>query len=498
MQPSGVPPSPPDPPARPLPELRPPAGASPGRAPGATWSARAVLVLLAGALGLAVAAVVLLPALVGPPGAGPEPRSAVAPAPPAPDPATPPGEARLAAERALQGYLKQRAQLELLGAEAWGGDELGAAAAAVAAGDRSFGQRRFVDAAAEYAAATQRLTALEASRPERLAVALAAAGEALEAGDGAAAARQYKMALSLEPGLEEAERGLARAEARAAVLDQMAAGRLAELAGRLEEAEAAYRDAMALDQAYAPAADAAGRVAARREELAFGQAMSAALTALDAGRYAAAQQGLDAAKRLRPEDRAVRDALHRLAAARRGDELARHRTAAEAGVAAEAWGEAAGHYRAALRVDPAAGFASAGLARAERQAQLNERIDHYLAEPTRLHSPEPLAEAERLLAAAAGAPATEPKLAAKTARLAALVRAAQTPRPVTLLSDGATEVTLFHVARLGAFTEHRLELRPGRYTALGARPGYRDVRVTFTVGADLAPAPVDVRCQERL
>ena len=51
----------------------------------------------------------------------------------------------------------------------------------------------------------------------------------------------------------------------------------------------------------------------------------------------------------------------------------------------------------------------------------------------------------------------------------------RTPIPVTLVSDGMTDVTVFRVGGLGSFAEHRLELLPGDYVVAGTREGYRDV-----------------------
>ena len=68
---------------------------------------------------------------------------------------------------------------------------------------------------------------------------------------------------------------------------------------------------------------------------------------------------------------------------------------------------------------------------------------------------------------------------------------------MSLRSDGATEVTVYKVARLGLFEERQLELRPGQYTAVGTRRGFRDVRVVFTVSPDNV-TPVFVACSETI
>ncbi|MGB7932226.1 MAG: hypothetical protein WCH04_08375, partial [Gammaproteobacteria bacterium] len=57
-------------------------------------------------------------------------------------------------------------------------------------------------------------------------------------------------------------------------------------------------------------------------------------------------------------------------------------------------------------------------------------------------------------------------------------------------------VVVYHVGRLGQFRNHRLELRPGTYTAVGSRPGYRDARIVFTVQPGGAPQSVEIHCRE--
>jgi hypothetical protein len=149
-----------------------------------------------------------------------------------------------------------------------------------------------------------------------------------------------------------------------------------------------------------------------------------------------------------------------------------------------------------LAVDPGAAFARDGLAHAQDRARLHQQFDHYLTDPARLYSAKPLANAEQLLSMAGNAPADEPHLADKIAALKRHVADARAPLPVTLRSDGETEVAIYHVGRLGRFLDHELQLRPGTYTVVGTRPGYRDVRKVLTLQPGTTPPPVDIRCEE--
>jgi hypothetical protein len=69
---------------------------------------------------------------------------------------------------------------------------------------------------------------------------------------------------------------------------------------------------------------------------------------------------------------------------------------------------------------------------------------------------------------------------------------------VVVESDGLTEIVLSRVGRLGTLTRRTVELKPGTYTIVGSRRGYRDVRRQLTVPPG-GPAPVvRVRCEEAI
>jgi len=93
-------------------------------------------------------------------------------------------------------------------------------------------------------------------------------------------------------------------------------------------------------------------------------------------------------------------------------------------------------------------------------------------------------------------PAPGPVLARQMETVERLVAAAETPMRVALASDNVTEVTINRIGRLGAFDRKDVELLPGRYTVVGVRAGFRDVRreITLVPGRE-APA-LTIRCEE--
>jgi hypothetical protein len=470
----------------------PPIGAADDATPSRSW----IWLALGSLAVLGLGVVFALPRVVPEPGVAQRESSAEADRPAISAAAADAAAARSDAEQMLQRSLRVRARLEIANAEAWGAAELDAAAVQTSTGDRLFGARRFAEASEAYARATATLETLEASRDQRLAAALDLGARALADNDADTARVQFEIAMAIEPDHVWAARGLARARAREDVVGHMARGERAEADSELEAAREAYAAAVQLDADYEPASSGFARVTAELAERSFSEAMSRALAALQEGRLDEAAAALAEAARVHPDDTAVADARQQLASARQQAELARLRAAAAVRVAAEDWQAALTIYESALAVAPGAGFAAQGLERARGRATLHGQLDRTLADPTRLYSAEPLADAEVLLASAGQAPTREPRLAAKIEELGRHVELARSPVSVTLRSDGETEVEIYRVGRLGRFEERRLELRPGDYTAVGSRAGYRDVRHQFAVRPGPAPRALVIRCEE--
>ena len=402
------------------------------------------------------------------------------------------------ANQAMQAWLQLRAKLELENVSRWGEPEWSQAAAAADTGARLLAQRQFGEAAANYTLALHTLEQLYAGRDARLAKALAAGEQALVDNAVESAVEQFEEVLTIEPQHAAATRGLARATVRRDVLQVVSTGAQAEGSGDFAAAQRAYQQAVSLDGEYQPAVEALKRVTERQQDVVFRDAMTRALTALDAGQLNAAGKALAEAAQLQPDAAVVADAQQRLAQARQQARLNRLRRDAATQVAAENWQVAAELYTQALSVDSSAGFVNDGLARARERVKLHKQFDHYLDKPARVYSPEPLANARKLLAAVSTAPADEPVLAKKVAALQTLVTQAGVPVAVTLDSDGATEVVIYHVGKLGQFTRHRLELLPGSYTVVGTRNGYRDVRKTLSVSPGSSAVALQIICGEQI
>jgi len=485
-----------------------------GTAPPATPSW--VLPALGGLVVLAVLVVFWLPNLVGPATVEPgsesstvvsgDNKSAPASKPattPAAEEASPWSDAQLAklrkeAQDVLGELLDVQYRLEERGVNQWGQAPFSAAVAQARAADALYKSREFEQATTGYRAALEQLLALEAQLPAALEEQRQVARQAIEDGDLEALNAALDLGDIIEPGDPE----LASLRARGEVLPQLVArleqATTAEENGDLAAAVTELEAAVSLDGEHQRAAIELARVSNALLQQQFNDAMSDGYVALDNSRYDAARQSFRRAEKLVPGSTEARSALQEVSVAETASRLGRLQQQGRREEASEQWADAVKAYKDALAIDENLLFAREGLARAEPRARLDKQFRQALEDPNRL-SDVAVAEATgTLLKQAQRIQPMGPTLSKQISELEVLLEKANTPLSITLRSDGATEVIVYKVARMGTFEERELTLRPGTYTAVGTRNGYRDVRETFTISHDTAISAVTIACTEAI
>ena len=217
----------------------------------------------------------------------------------------------------------------------------------------------------------------------------------------------------------------------------------------------------------------------------YRDAMTEGHQALAAGEWSRARTAFEAARSLDAGSAAAADGLRRAQAGAQKVEIVSLSERALEVEAEENWRTAVAAYEAALRLDPSLRFAQEGRRRALRRAEVDEAFRLYLERPDRLSEPAVAAEASATLAEADNIEVLAgTRLAAQREELRSALVSASRAVQVTLLSDQETEVTVYRIGSLGAFDRHTLELRPGSYTVVGKRRGYRDVRHRLVVSAE--------------
>jgi tetratricopeptide (TPR) repeat protein len=393
---------------------------------------------------------------------------------------------------------RRLAGLEGRAAAAWGGAEFARGRQRIADADAAFGKRNYAAALLRLREADQILQSTEKRVDATLRGAIAAGMAALESGAATEARRQFDLALEIDAANVAAKRGLRRTATLDEVRRLLAEATELERTGQSPAAEKVYRKVLELDPETAAAHTALARLQSQATGSAFAAAVADGLGALSRKDYAAARAAYERAGRIRPGTPEVKEGLEQVERAVGDRTIGGHLEAAQKAEREERWRDALSEYRKALEVDANLLAAQQGVERAEPRAMINAELSSYVERPERVFSSDARGAARSTLAQASAVPNPGPVLSRQIADLRNLLAQAETPVRVAIASDSQTEVTIYRVGRLGVFDRKDMELLPGRYTAVGTRAGFRDVRREFTVMPGHEPPALVIRCEEQI
>ena len=406
-------------------------------------------------------------------------------------------KARSEAQDLLAELLDVKENLEAKGVESWAPEEYAAVTAEATAGDEVYREREFEPAIGHYEKALELALALEQSIPDRFDATVASGVAAIEALDLEGAQTALALAEQLDdigPGLDSLR---TRTASLPALTELITNSQDEEESGDLAAATGTMKEATDLDGEHVFAEGELTRLSAALNQQRFNAAMSEGYAALDDARFDTAQQRFERAASLQPGSSEAAAALQELSIARTADKLTRLNRKADELAAEEDWTAAIAVYEEALAIDGSLRFAREGLAIAQPRAALNKELTAILDKPERLVDAAILREAQASVERARSVENPGSKIAGQIERAEEVLRIASTPVPVLLRSDGETNVTVYKIARFGQLAEREMNLRPGKYTAVGTRRGYRDVRVVFEVMPG-GIEPVYVACTETI
>jgi tetratricopeptide (TPR) repeat protein len=417
--------------------------------------------------------------------------------------ATPWSDAQLAklrkeAQDTLAILLDVQFELQEAGVEQWAGDTFEAAKMVAAQGDIQYRDRQFPEAKASYEQALTDLELLAESAPEVLASYLERARQAIEAGEQQPALDALAIAALIDPADTRIPSLAHRTETLSQLLPLLSKAQEAEESGDLGSAQKLLQQATVLDAEHLRARAELARVTAAHTLQRFNRAMSDGYSALDDGQFSSAKTAFMQAGKLRPGSAEASSALADLEVAETSWRLSTLQTRGEEQEANEQWQEAVKTFEKALAIDSSLVFVQQGLKRSRARAQLDKQFNAAIEQPARL-SDKAVAEATaRLMRQASSISPRGPVLEKQLATLETVLEQAGAQIQLTLRSDGQTQVTLRRVSRLGPFQQKVLTLRPGTYTVIGSRDGYRDIRRTFTLNHDSVAFDVEIVCTEEI
>jgi tetratricopeptide (TPR) repeat protein len=425
-----------------------------------------------------------------------EPQQNITPQP------TPPSSKRAlekeTAEKALESYLKLKKTIQEKGAKEWGGQVYDKMTTLGREADERFMDQKFLAAAEKYTQAGRKAAELADTAPAAFQRLIQEGLKALEEGDGTIAQKKFRAALMIDPFNDTAQQHLERAKKLDAANRLLESGKTHEKNGRFAFAHTDYREALNLDPESKEAQKALNRVKERIADQQFQKLMSEGLAAYYDGRYQSARTRLLKAKSFRPDSREVQNALLQVDEAIRLANIEKLRKKALRAEGTEDWENALRAYLEVLKIDPNISFAVQGKERALTQIRVAKRIEFFLEKPDVMASNPQLQNAVLLIEEAQSLQPKGPRLSQRLDELKALVDAARTPVTVTIESDNLTEVAVYKIGKLGRFTARQLSLRPGTYTVVGSRDGFKDVRRKIIVKPRQKALRVTVICKNKV
>jgi tetratricopeptide (TPR) repeat protein len=406
------------------------------------------------------------------------------------------GKQRKAAQDVLEKLLDSQFQLEEIAVAQWAGEDFTRAAALAGKGDEHYRNRQFEEAIAAYEAGLELMEQLLVRKEQALTDVIATGNAAIAAADSAAATKAFQLALAIDPDSPAALQGLKRADVLDAVQELLAKADELEASGNTIEALEVLQQVSGLDPADNSVRQSIGRLQALLDQQEFNRQMSAGYQALGRGSYSTAIAAFQAAIKLDPQATEAQEALRQAKNDRNLYSINGHLRKAEQYIGEEEWQQALQEYDQALAIDDTLVVIRQSREETGVRAQLDAALQDATTRPERLTS-EPVWQAAQVLyrkAAAIEKPG--PRLSGQLVTLQQQLQDAITPVMVTFSSDNLSQVVLYKVAQLGIFTTHQLELKPGNYTLVASREGYRDVRKEFTVTPRSQSMHMTIQCEE--
>jgi tetratricopeptide (TPR) repeat protein len=406
---------------------------------------------------------------------------------------------RRAAQEVLQALLETQSRLENRAVDQWGNAAFLAASALAIEGDEYYRTQDFSGAEGVYQTALDALVVLEGELTKAIEARLTRLLIAIEGGDLAVAQKLAPILRTMAPDSDAILDASERVSVMPEIITYEETAQAHFDTADYQRALTDIRAALLLDPVHQrlSAIERDYDVALTQQQ--FEEAMTRGFAALTATEFSKARAAFERAKTHTSNASDVAGAFAQLKEAETLSSLNRLLSQAADLQANEEWADAFEAYEQALALDSSLVEASEGIIAAESMATLFQSLSEIVEKQARLVDEVVLNQAKITLIEAEKIVATSAQSMPKLVELVDVVRAAlsmaSTPLPVSIFSDGLTEITLKRVARLGTLTSRTLSLRPGQYQLLGSREGYRDVLVTLNIKAG-ADHQIDIRCKE--
>ncbi len=405
---------------------------------------------------------------------------------------------RKEAQDVLAELLEIQGQLDTFEVTEWGQESFEAALEIASIGDEYYRTQDFVLASQSYSDGRDQLSDLLETVPSVHQQMLIEGENALNAANAELALDRYSLARVLDPQSEVAQIGIQRARALEEVTALFVQAQELREDGELNAARDIYIRITELDNYNEQAPALIAEVDAQLIDDEFNRIMSEGYSQLENEDPQAAIAAFQRAANLGIRRDEAQAAIVQTETEVANAEINALRATINDAESEESWQVAVDAYNEVLTIDANLLFAVQGLDYAGKRAQLDSLLEQANNNPERFSEDAVYQQTLDVYFTGRGIENPGPRLVGQLDKLEGLLETSQIPITVQLVSDAITDVTLQRIGNLGTFEQTSLELKPGRYVAVGRRPGFRDVREEFVVGFGQTPDSVIVRCEERV
>ncbi len=407
-------------------------------------------------------------------------------------------KARREAQEILAKLLDKQNSLEGMQVELWAKDAFAQAMLHATEGDEFYRSREFSNAQQRYQSTLQQFDNLIEQAKTTFEQSLVDGLAAIDAQQPQAAIDAYTLATAIRPHNQDARDGLARAKQQDDVILLIEQAENHQHQYQFTQAKAAIQDALKIDPISSQAKTKLREIDAALADANYASAMGQGYQNLEQGRFNKAIAQFNQALKIQPGDQAAKGAIvqteNQQIQQRIKNALANAKTLEKK----EQWQQALDQYQTAQALDKSLVSARIGALRSKARADLDKQLQKLIDAPLRLADPAVYRGAQTLLSDARSVKPRGDRIEKQTRELQTAIGKALDPISVKFRSDNQTQVTVYKIGSLGLFTEQALELKPGLYTVVGSRSGYRDVREEITVQPGSNSQTVVIQCQEKI
>lgn len=400
------------------------------------------------------------------------------------------------AEALLLKLIEKQKLLENKAVKKWANEKFNIALTLGSTGDEHFRKQAYQQAIAVYKDAVAILTGLEMQIAPTVAEHLTKGDLALTQAEQNTAMVHFELVQSIEPNNTRAINGLKRTETIKELYTLLEQGGKFEAANRFADAKTAYQKASELDPLSPEAKTALDRVTNRLTQNEFTRLINQGYALLKLRQYGDARVAFSTAQKLAPNSDKPKQGIVSIEQAVRSEKLSALAAEAQHFENSQDWANAAKSYQQMLALSTNLPTAQQGLERSRQREMILTRLDEHINNKFRLGSGQVANEAKQLLKEISLIDNPGSKIEQGVITINELIQLANQPISITLQSDNQTDIAIFKIGKFGKFDQRKIELKTGKYTIVGSRTGFRDVRKVLNVTSDMSSKIISVHCDD--